>query len=181
MKDVANGRVRRGGGGHSRLGLRGVWEVVCRRPDGTERWQERVKNLIVDAGVNYALDAALSGGTPVTTWYIGLKNAGSPAAGDTMASHSGWTENENYDEATRPQWEEGGVSAKSITNSGNPAAFSINTNGQTIAGCFLASNNTKGGTTGTLFSAVDFASAKSADDGDSLEVTYTVTGADDGA
>lgn len=185
MNDKSSGLVGRRrsayGGARAGLGLQGVWEVVCRRPDGSIRWRERAENLIVDAGVNYALDAALSGGTPVTTWYIGLKNSGSVAAGDTMASHSGWTENENYDEATRPQWQEGGVSAKSISNSGNAASFSIDTNSQSIAGCFLTSNSTKGGTTGTLFSAVDFASAKSADDGDSLEVTYTVTGADDGS
>jgi hypothetical protein len=180
MKDMAVSQTRRGAGGFSRLALRGVWDVVCRRPDGSIRWREQVENLIVDAGVNHVLDVALSGGTQITTWYVGIKNSGAPAAGDTMASHGGWTENQNYDEATRPQWEQGEVAAKSISNSGNPATFTISADAQSIAGCFLTSNNTKGGSTGTLFSAVNFASAKAADDNDTLEVTYTVTGADDG-
>lgn len=167
-------------GGKAGIALKGIWRVICRRPDGSIRWVEQAHNLITNEGLNHALDVALSGAAQTTTWYLGLKNAGSPAAGDTMGSHAGWTENQNYDEAARPQWQEGGASGQSISNSGTPASFSINTNGQTIAGCFLTSDSTKGGTTGTLFSVVDFSSAKSADSGDTLEVTYTVTGADDG-
>lgn len=168
--------------GQPRAGVRlkGQWRVVCRRPDGTIRWVEEAPNLIVNAGLDHILDAVLSAATQITTWYIGLKNAGSGAAGDTMASHAGWTENQNYSEANRVQWQEGGVSGQSIDNSGNVASFSINANGQTIAGMFLTSDNTKGGTTGTLFSVTDFSSSKSADSGDTLEVTYTVSAADDG-
>lgn len=165
----------------AQMQLKGVFEVTCVRPDGSIRWQERVENLIVNTGLNYALDAALSDGTQITSWFIGLKNAGSPAAGDTMASHDGWTENENYDEATRPAWTEGGVSNQSISNSGNPASFSINADEQTIAGLFVTSDSTKGGTDGTLWAATDFASAKEADEGDTLNVTYTVTAANNGA
>lgn len=166
----------------SKSKLLGVYDVVCRDPEGNIKWAERnLKNLITNVGLDYLLDAGLSGGTPITTWYIGLKNTGSPAAGDTSASHAGWTENQNYDEAARVTWSEGGVSSQSITNSGSVATFTINTNAQTIAGIFLISVNTKGGATGTLFSVVDFSSAKSADDNDTLEVTYTVSAADDGA
>jgi hypothetical protein len=163
------------------LKLKGIWHVVCRGANGSPKWEETVRNLIVDAGVNHALDVALSNGTQTATWYIGLKNAGTIAAGDTMASHAGWTENENYSESVRQTWSDGGVSSKSVDNSGSPATFSIDTDSQTIAGLFLTSDNTKGGTSGTLFSAADFASAKAVDNGDTLEVTYTVTGADDGA
>ena len=117
----------------------------------------------------------------MTTWYVGIKNTGSVAAGDTMTSHAGWTENQNYSEANRPAYNEAAASSQSITNSANPASFSINTDSQTIAGAFLASDNTKGGTTGTLICAVDFSSSRSADNGDTLEVTYTISAADDGA
>lgn len=165
----------------AKLRLKGEYRVVCRRPDGTVRWVERAANLITNAGLDYLLDAALSGGTPITSWYLGLKNTGSGAAGDTAASHAGWTENQNYDEAARQAWTEGGVSSQSIDNVGNEAVFTISTNGQTIAGIFLISDNTKGGSTGTLFSVTDFSSAKSADDGDTITVTYTVSAADDGA
>lgn len=165
----------------NRMRIAGTFHVRCTGPDGRLKWEESAPNLVVNAGLDYALDASLSGGSQITAWYLGLKNAGSPAAEDTMASHSGWTENTNYDETDRPAWSEGGVSSQSISNSGSPAAFSINADGQTIAGCFLTSDDTKGGTTGTLFSAANFASPKGVDEGDTLTVTYTVNAADDGA
>jgi hypothetical protein len=61
-----------------------------------------------------------------------------------------------------------------ITNGSSPAVFSIN--GTTVVGgAFLISNNTKGGTTGVLFSASDFTSPgdRSVVNGDTLNVTYT--------
>ena len=43
----------------------------------------------------------------------------------------------------------------------------------TIKGGFLISNNTKGGTTGTLFATGLFGSAQALVSGQSLKVTYT--------
>jgi hypothetical protein len=61
-----------------------------------------------------------------------------------------------------------------ITNSASPAAFNIN-GSTTVGGAFLTSNNTKGGTTGTLFSAADFSAPgdRTVANGDTLNVTYT--------
>jgi hypothetical protein len=44
-----------------------------------------------------------------------------------------------------------------------------------VGGAFLTSDNTKGGTTGTLFSAADFSAPgdRSVVNGDTLNVTYT--------
>lgn len=67
-----------------------------------------------------------------------------------------------------------------MTN-GTAVDFTISTNSQTIAGLFATTVATKGGTTGTLISAVDFASSKAADDNDVIQVTYTISAADDGA
>lgn len=163
----------------TKVKLTGVYYVRCVRPDGFIRWEEKVENLIVNTGLDALLDNGLNS-TEAGTTYLGLKNAGAPAAGDTMASHAGWTENENYSEATRPDWGQGAASSQAVTN-GTAVDFSIDTDSQTIAGIFATTNNTKGGTTGTLISAVDFSSSKSADDGDTLQVTYTISGADDGA
>lgn len=162
--------------------LGGRFTVVCKDVDGAERWREDVHNLVTNAGLDYALDAALSGGTPITAWYVGLINdAPTIAAGDTMASHAGWTEFTAYDEATREAWTEAGVSARTVTNAASVATFTISTNASVIAGAFLTSVNTKSGTTGTLFAAAAFSSDKNADDGDTLEVTYAISAADDGA
>lgn len=159
--------------------VQGVFKVRCIRPDGSIRWEEEVQNLITNVGLNFILDSGLNS-TEAGTIYLGLKNAGSPAAGDTMPSHSGWTENQNYDEATRPAWGQGSASSQAVTN-GTAVDFTIDTDSQTIAGLFATTVATKGGTTGTLISAVDFASSKAADDNDVIQVTYTISAADDGA
>lgn len=143
-----------------------------------DTWQE--PNLVVDEGINYALDAAFSGGTPITTWYVGVyKNNYTPIAGNVASTFAGAgvanEANSEYNEATRPTWTEAGVSAKSITNSASPATFTFNTT-VTIYGAFLISNSTKGGTTGTLAAASKFSASRSMLAADVLNVTYTLTG-----
>jgi hypothetical protein len=56
-----------------------------------------------------------------------------------------------------------------MSNSNNKAQFSI-TAGTTIYGAGLTSNNTKGGTTGILFGAGDFAASRAVLSGDTLLV-----------
>lgn len=161
----------------------GGWFVVdCYRPDGTLRWSERTHNIVPNVMLDHILDVIFHGVSAVSPWYIGLKNTGAVAAGDTMASHAGWVENENYDEATRQEYEEAAASGQSITNAANKATFTIDTNSQTIAGAFFCSDSTKGGGGGTLGPEADFTGgSKSADDDDVLEVTYVISAADDGA
>jgi len=142
-----------------------------------DTWQE--PNLVVDEGLNYALDAAFSGGTPITTWYVGLfKNNYTPIAANVAATFPGaGVANEattEYSEATRPTWTEAGVVTKTITNSATPAVFTF-ASGITIYGAFLVSTSTKGGTTGKLGAASKFASARVMLTADVLNVTYTLT------
>lgn len=160
-------------------GFENRWDIVCRDKHGNVKWRDHIDNIVVNAGLDYLLDAGLSGGTPVTSWYIGLlSDSPTVAAADTMSSHSGWTEVTAYDEANRQAWSEGGVSGQSISNSGNEATFTISTNGTDIGGAFLTSNNTKGGSSGTLYAAGAFSAGdKSLDDGDTLDVTCTATAA----
>lgn len=162
--------------------VKGQWDIVCRAPDGSVKWRESYQNVVTDEGQDYLLDVGLTGAAQSTTWYVGLVDGASPtiAETDTLASSS-WTENEAYSEASRVTWSDGGVSGQSVDNSGSVASFSIDTNSQTIGGAFLADDNTKGGTTGTLYAVGTFSSAKSADSGDTLEVTATFTMANDGA
>lgn len=155
----------------------GCFEIVCRDKNGKEKWRDIARNLVVNAGLDYLLDAGLSGAAPITSWFLGLADGTpTPAAGDTMASHAGWTEVTAYDEAARQAWSEAGVSAQSITNSASPAVFTVSANGTTIGGLFLTSVNTKGGSTGTLYSVAAFSAGdKLLDDNDTLTVTYTTS------
>lgn len=164
-----------------RMVYAGRWQTRCWTPEGRLRWEASIENLIVNVGLDYALDVALSGGIQSTTWFIGLINATPTfAASDTMASHAGWTESTAYSQTTRPAWVDGGVSGQSVSNVGSPAVFSI-TAAATIAGAFLTSNSTKGGTTGTLYAEGAFTEGnRSVVNGDTLQVTATFTNADDG-
>jgi hypothetical protein len=158
----------------------GVFEVVCRDKDGNIKWTSKSHNLVVNAGLQDMNAKYFSGSSYTAAWYLGLYGAGAsnnPAASDTMASHAGWAENNSYSEATRPACSFGTATTADpsvITNSASPAVFSINAS-TTIGGAFLVSNNTKGGTTGVLFSAADFASPgdRAVVSGDTINVTYT--------
>ena len=154
----------------------GVFEVECFGPDGKLKWKDTAKNLITNEGLDHILDVVLHGETAVSPWYIGLKNTGTPAAGDTLASHGTWTENTNYT-GDRQEYVEAAASSQSVTNSASKASFSISVDSQTISGAFLAGAAT--GTSDTLLCVADFTGGdKSADNGDTLEVTYTISAAD---
>lgn len=158
----------------------GVFTVQCFDKDGNLKWTEENHNLVVNVGLQDMNTKYFTGSSYTATWYIGLYGAGStnnPAAGDTMASHAGWTEVTAYSQATRPAATFGTATTADpsvISNSASPATFSINGT-TTVGGAFLTSNNTKGGTTGILFSASDFQSPgdRSVVNGDTLTVTYT--------
>jgi len=152
--------------------LTNIWTRTCLDSSGNVKWSETKKNLITTEGLNHILDSTFHASTQVTTWYIGLKGSGIPAAGDTLASHSSWSEITDYS-GSRPAWTEGAASSGSMTNSSS-VDFSI-TGTATIAGAFLAS--AASGTTGTLYGVVDFASSRSVLSGDTLQVTVTVTAA----
>jgi len=158
------------------LGLKNIWEVVCRDSEGNEKWREVNKNLVTTVGLNHVLSSTLDGATQITAWYVGLKGAGSAAAGDTMASHSGWTEVVAYSQAVRQTLTLGTAAAGSIDNTASKATYSINGTA-TVAGAFINSNNAKSGTAGTLYGVVDFGSSRAVISGDTLEVTVTLTAA----
>jgi hypothetical protein len=161
----------------------GVYTVSCIGMDGEIKWEETIPNLVVNVGKTDLLNKYFAGTSYTAAWYLGLVDGGSSPtynASDTMASHSGWTENTGYSNSTRPAASFGSASASgggagsagTGTISTSATAFNINATG-TIAGAFLVTNSTKGGTTGTLYSAGSFATNRSVLSGDTLNVTYT--------
>ena len=154
----------------------GTFFIQCFDKNGKLKWEDTAKNIVTNVGLDHVLDVVFHGTSAVNPWYVGLKNTGAVAAGDTSASHANWTENANYT-GNRQEYVEAAASSQSITNSANKASFAIDTDTQTIAGAFLDSAAT--GTAGVLVCAADFTGGdKAADDGDTLEVTYTISAAD---
>jgi hypothetical protein len=139
-------------------------------------WTEDIHNLVTTVGKTDALDKYFKGASYTAAWYVGLKDTGTALVGDTMASHSNWSEVVGYSQATRPALTLGTVSGGSVDNTASPATFSINAT-VTIAGAFVVNNNTKSGTTGTLYSAGDFSVTRTLGSGDSLQCTITLTAA----
>jgi hypothetical protein len=155
----------------------GVFHILCYDKDGNLKWEEKGPNLVVDEGLQYMVSTSLDAAAQTTTWYLGLiSTLSSIVGGDTMASHAGWTESVAYSQANRPTATFGTATTANpsvLDNSASVAAFSI-TGTVTINGAFLTSDNTKGGTSGTLFSAKAFTGgARSVISGDTLNVTYT--------
>lgn len=157
----------------------GVFTVQCFDKDGKLKWQAQEHNLVVNVGLKDMNEKYFTGSSYTAAWYLGLYGAAAsnnPAASDTMSSHAGWTEVTAYSESTRPQCTFGTSTTADpsvISNSASVAVFSINGTA-TVGGAFLTTSSTKGGTTGTLFSAGDFQSPgdRSVVSGDTLNVTY---------
>lgn len=169
--------IERSGGVRCGTGLKSVYQVECRSADGKIKWCETVENLVVNTGLDDALDKYFKGSAYTAVHYVGLSD-GTPtiAAGDTMASHAGWVEVAAYSETVRQTLTLGTVSGQSVDNSASKASFSINADNTTIGGAFITTNNTKSGTTGTLYGAAAFSAGdKLADNGDTVNVTVTLT------
>lgn len=157
----------------------GVYRVECVGADGKVKWVEEAHNLVVNEGLQNMVAAYLDAATQTTTWYVGLitgPGSGTTiAAGDTLASHAGWTEFTNYtgNRKTATFGTATTADPSVIDNSASPASFAITGAGGTVAGAFLASVAT--GTSGILFSASDFQSPgdRVVVNGDTLNVTYT--------
>lgn len=160
-------------------GFGGVFKVTCFDANGNLKWEEAFHNLVVNVGLqdlNTKYFTA-SGYTPV--WYLGLVDGGSTptyAAGDTLASHAGWTELAagTVYSGSRKSVTFGSASLgdpSTITNSASPSVFNILASA-TVAGAFLS--NASSGTSGILFSEGNFTGGnKIVANGDTVNVTYT--------
>ena len=181
-KDVASSSLIAGGSAADSASAKGVYKIQCHDKDGNLKWEDAAPNLVVNGGLQDMNSKYFTGSAYTAAWYIGIYGAAAsnnPAASDTMSSHAGWTEVTAYSQATRPACTFGTPTTANpsvATNSASPATFSINAT-TTVGGAFLTSNNTKGGTTGTLYSAADFSAPgdRSVVSGDTLSVTYTLS------
>lgn len=154
-----------------------TYAFTCYKADGSVRWQEEIENLVTTVGKNDLLTQYFKGAAYTAAWFCGLISSVSyttgPDAGDTAASHPGWTENVTYAEATRPAITFGTAAGGSLAASAE-SVFNI-TGAATLKGAFTISNSTKGGATGILYSAALFSTGdRGMQNGDTLNVTVTM-------
>lgn len=158
--------------------VHGHYEAVCYDKDGHEQWRESFDNVVTTVGKNKILDTIL-GNSAAGAIVMGLKGTGSAAAADTQASHAGWSEvggaNAPAYTGNRPTPSFSAASGGSKSTSA-AVSFSITSTG-TVAGAFIniGGSATKDDTTGTLLSAGDFAASRSVANGDTVNVTYSLS------
>jgi len=174
------------------VGIEGHYHVECRDKDGNLKWTDSFPNLVNAVGKELMLDTLLrTSGTYTTVGpYLGLISGGSPtfAASDTMTSHSGWTEFTNYTvggsavrgTATFSASSSTGTTPSNVTTCAASAiTYTITGGGGTVGGCFLVTgsgaSSTQSNTSGTLYSAGAFSTAKVTTAGDTVSVTYSTT------
>ncbi|MCP4149798.1 MAG: hypothetical protein GY757_18785 [bacterium] len=164
----------------------GKFTFECYDKKGNLKWKEVTKNLVTNEGLDHILDVILHAATQITTWYLAPFETNTTILATHTYAVPGYTESTAYSEGTRQEYEEAAASSQSITNSANKASLSINAT-KTMYGAALVGGGsaatTKGNTAGggTLLCAAQFSSAKAVESGDTLEITYTVSAADDGA
>lgn len=154
------------------------YEIECRDKNGNLKWTDAVDNLVVNTGLDEILNQFYKGSAYTAAHYIGLiSSTPTVAAGDTMATHAGWTEVVPYSDAVRQTFTPGTVASQSVDNSASKASFTISATA-TVGGIMLGTDSTKSGTTGILIGAGAFTGGdKAVASGDTLNVTLTATAA----
>lgn len=132
---VSAGLIRAGSMADA-LRLAGVFTLQHLR-DGEVIYEEDFHNTVVTVGKNEVLNQALAGSSYTAANYMGLiEDAGysAIAAGDTMASHAGWTEATSYSGSRKTcAWAAASAGAKALSSA---LSFAI-TGTDTIKGCFI--------------------------------------------
>lgn len=173
------------------VGIEGRYHVECRDAEGNLKWEDSFPNLVNAGGKQLMLDTLLSGVSYTTVGpFLGLISGATPtfAAADTMTSHGGWTEFVNYTvggSAVRGTAVFGSASSTGLTptnvtsKTATAITYTVTGAGGTVGGCFLVTgsgaSSTLSNTSGTLYSAGAFGTAKATTVGDTVSVTYSTT------
>ena len=157
--------------------FRGKFELECFDEFGNLKWSDLSRNVVVDVGQDFILNAVFDYHTQVS-WYVGIMaTATTLVTGDTMASHAGWDEEAGYT-GDRKAYTVVTTTGQQVTNTASKASFVFTTNA-TVNGAFICASNAGNGATNWLMCEATF-SAKVVSTNDTLEVTYTLSAEDDG-
>lgn len=159
----------------------GKFNIQCFDESGNLKWKEHTHNLWVNAGRNYVLDVLFKAATRKDPLYVGLSQTTTPAAGWSMGNAGGatWTEFTGFQD-NRKEFVDSAISSYRVDNTASKATFTVSAAG-TVFGAFMVTTaTTKGGTSGILLCASNFASSREVQSSDEVRVTYTVGADDDG-
>lgn len=167
------------GGASAQVRGGGVFRAECYDKDGNLKWSAESHNLVVNEGLQDMNTQYFKGSTYSAAFYLGLITGPAAStsfvAGDTLATHGGWTEFTDYSGSRKAVTFGTATSADPsvISNSASPSQFSITGAGGVVAGAFLCT--VASGTSGILFSEADFQAPgdRTVVSGDTLNVTYT--------
>jgi hypothetical protein len=155
----------------------GIFTVQCHDAAGNLKWEIAQPNLVVNQGLAFMNDTVFRGSGYTQAWYLGLISGTGPtiAAGDTLASHAGWTEipvTTGYSGNRKAVTFSAATSADPSVAAGGSVSFAM-LGTYVVSGAFLCT--VASGTSGTLFSASEFEAPgdRSVVSGDTLNVTYT--------
>lgn len=167
----------------AKLNFSGHWTLERWEPWGPSYYgqqrrvsRQRFPNDIMLAQIDDLEKVYFKNGTPASAWNIGLIGGTTVAitTADSMSSHTGWSEDENYSESTRQAWSPNDPASQIIENS-TSVVFTLNAN-TTIRGMFLTSSNVKGGTSGLLWSAAELDTPEIASNGQTIRAFYSLQG-----
>ena len=163
--------------------LKGRFDIeVYDKPGGKLISKSTCHNVVTNEGLDHTLDVLLHNDTQTATWYCLMFESDTTPSSTTTYGTPVFTECTAYDEATRPEYVEAASSSQSVTNSANKAEFTMNAT-KTLYGAALVSNNTKGDTAAAgavMLCAGKFTASQPVVSGNVVNLTYTVSAADDG-
>ena len=136
--------------------------------------EEFSKNLVVNEGLDYILQAAVGETAGNANWYIALFTGdvtvvATWTALTFTATATEWTA---YDEAARPGWSKGAVASAGVDSFSSKSSFTSSSDTQIVRGAALLSASAKSATSGVLLASSRFSSDKSLDTGEILDVGY---------
>jgi hypothetical protein len=183
---VTDATVTRRGNMHEEMEIKGKYVAECRGPDGELKWHDVIENVVCTDGKDLALDTIFEGSSyTVVGPFMGLISSvnygAGPVAGDTMASHAGWTEagGVNAPTYTAPRltcvWAAASGGSKALSAA---LTFAITGTG-TVKGSFIVTGtgavSTIDDTNGTLWSAGLFSAGdKVVGNGDTVNISYSL-------
>lgn len=163
--------------------ISGRYTATCLDASGKVKWSEGWDNLVTTQGRDHLLNHGLSGPADAVSARISLITSGTPVAGDTYATHAGFTELSNTVVSARgvPTFT---ASASGVRQTTAAVSYSVIGTGTITGSCVnlvvgtVGTLGTVGDTTtsgGILYSGGIFVSPKSVSNGDTLNVTYSTT------